>query len=96
MKFATFIHNDGTNYFHVAIQGTHKLRVMGHINFEGHVLIKRWQANEKMNVTNGIFKEEKKWGNCKKQLAFVARSCAHFQSFGIHSNMSAESAIEKL
>ncbi len=28
-----------------------KLVVMGCINFEDHALIKRWQANEKMNVT---------------------------------------------
>jgi len=27
---------------------------------------------------------------------FVARSCERFQSFGIHNNMSAESAIKKL
>jgi hypothetical protein len=31
---------------------------MGRINFEDHVLIKRWQANEKMNMTGGIFKDE--------------------------------------
>jgi hypothetical protein len=40
-----------------------------------------------MNVTNGMFKDEKKWGNHQKQFAFVARSYAHFQSFGIHNNM---------
>jgi hypothetical protein len=27
---------------------------------------------------------------------FVVGSCAHFLSFGIHSSMSVESAIEKL
>jgi len=32
MKFMTFTHNDDANYFHMAIQGTHKLVVMGHIN----------------------------------------------------------------
>ncbi len=37
-----------------------------------------------------------KWGNCQKQFAFVVGSCAHFRSFGIHSNMNAESVIEKL
>jgi hypothetical protein len=36
---------------------------MGYINFEDHVLIKRWRANEKMNVTGGMFKDKKKWGN---------------------------------
>jgi hypothetical protein len=38
----------------------HKLVVMGYINFEDHALInKRW-ADEKMNVTSGMFKDEKK------------------------------------
>jgi hypothetical protein len=38
----------------------------------------------------------KKKGNCHKQIVFVAGSCMHFQSFGVHNNMNAESAIEKL
>jgi hypothetical protein len=49
-----------------------------------------------MNVAGGMFKDEKKWGNCRKQFAFVARSYLCFQSFGVHNNMNAESAIEKL
>jgi hypothetical protein len=49
-----------------------------------------------MNVMGGLFKDEKNWGNCQKQFVFVARSCAHFPSFGVHNNMSAKSAIEKL
>jgi hypothetical protein len=69
---------------------------MGHINFEDHALIKRWHVDEKMNLTGGMFKDEKKPGNCQKQFAFITRSYAHFQSFGVHSSMSAESAIEKL
>jgi hypothetical protein len=40
MKFATFIHDD-VRCFHVVVQGTHKLVVMDHINFQDHVLIKR-------------------------------------------------------
>jgi len=59
MKFAAFIHNDDMKCFHMVIQNTHKLVVMGHINFEDHVLIKRWQAS-KMNMTGGMFKDEKK------------------------------------
>jgi hypothetical protein len=31
---------------------------------EDHALIKRWWANEKMNVMGKMFKDEKKWGNC--------------------------------
>jgi hypothetical protein len=49
-----------------------------------------------MNVMGGTFKEKKKQGNHRKQFAYVAKCCACFQSFGIHSNMSVESAIEKL
>jgi len=44
----------------VAIKGTHKLVVMGCINFEDHVLIKKQWADEKMNVTGEMFKDEKK------------------------------------
>ncbi len=66
MKFVTFIHNDDAKCFHVAIQRTHKLVMMGHINFEDHALIKRWWANEKMNVTSRMFKDEKKQGNRRK------------------------------
>jgi len=41
MKFATFIHNDDVKCFHVVVQATHKLVVMGRINFKDHVLMKR-------------------------------------------------------
>jgi hypothetical protein len=40
MKFVVFIHNDDVKCFHMDVQGTHKIVVMGHINFEDHVLIK--------------------------------------------------------
>jgi hypothetical protein len=69
---------------------------MGRINFKDHALIKKWWAYEKMNVIDGMFKDEKKQSNRQKQFAFIVRSCAHFRSFGIHSNMSIESVIEKL
>jgi hypothetical protein len=69
---------------------------MGHINFEDHALITRRQAYEKMNVTGRIFKDEKKWGNHRKQFTFIVGSCAHFQSFGICNNMNAKNVIEKL
>jgi hypothetical protein len=51
---------------------------MGRINFENHVLIKKWRVYEKMNVTGGMFKDEKKRGNCQKHFTFVVGSCAHF------------------
>jgi len=41
MKFVTFIHNDDAKCFHMVVQRKHKLVVMGCINFEDHVLIKR-------------------------------------------------------
>jgi hypothetical protein len=62
MKFAMFIHNDDAKCFHVNVQGTHKLVVMGHINFEDHVLIERWWAGKKMNAMGGKFKDKKKRG----------------------------------
>jgi len=66
MKFVTFIHNYDVKCFHVVVQGTHKLVVMGNINFEDHMLIKRRWVDEKMNVTGRMFKDKKKWGNCQK------------------------------
>jgi hypothetical protein len=78
MKFATFIHNDDVKCFHVVVQKTHKLVVMGHIDFKDYALIKRRWADEKINVTGGMFKDEKKRSNLQRQFAFVARSCTHF------------------
>jgi hypothetical protein len=66
MKSATFIHNDDVKCLHMVVQGTDKLVVMGHINFEDHALIKRWQVDEKMNVMGSMFKDGKKRGNCRK------------------------------
>jgi hypothetical protein len=60
MKFTTFIHNDDAKCFHVVVQGTHELIVMGRINFEDHALIKKQWVDEKMNVTGEMFKDEKK------------------------------------
>jgi hypothetical protein len=42
MKFEAFIHNDDTKCFHMVVQGTQKMVVMSHINFEDQTLIKRW------------------------------------------------------
>jgi hypothetical protein len=41
MKSTMFIHNDDTKCFHMAVQRTHKLVMMGHIDFENHALIKK-------------------------------------------------------
>jgi CTP:phosphocholine cytidylyltransferase-like protein len=63
MISATLIHNDDAKCFHVVVQGTHKLVMMGCVNFEDHAIIKIQCAYEKMNVTGRMFKDEKKWGN---------------------------------
>jgi hypothetical protein len=39
MESEMFIFNDVAECLHVAIQKTHKLVMMGYINFEDHVLI---------------------------------------------------------
>jgi hypothetical protein len=59
MKFVVFIHNDDAKWFHMVVQGTHKLVMMDHINFEDHGLAKRQWASKKMNVTGRKFKDEK-------------------------------------
>jgi hypothetical protein len=59
MKFVASIHNDDMKCFHVAIQATNKLVVMGHINFEDHALIKKQHASKQMNMTSKMFKDEK-------------------------------------
>ncbi len=59
------------------------------------MLIKRRWVGKKMNAMGGMFKDEKKQSNHQNQFVFVARSYVRFQSFGLHSNMSANNAIEK-
>jgi hypothetical protein len=49
-----------------------------------------------MKVMGGMFKDKKKKGNRWKQFAFVAGIYVRFWSFGVHNNMNAKSAIEKL
>jgi hypothetical protein len=66
MKSIMFIHNDDVKCFHMVVQGTYKLAMMDCINFEDHVLIKRRRVDEKMNVLNGMFKDEKKRNNHRK------------------------------
>jgi hypothetical protein len=60
MKFVTFIHNDDTKCFHMVVQKTHKLVVMGCVNFEDHTLIKRRHGGKKMTIMVGKFKDKKK------------------------------------
>ncbi len=69
---------------------------MGRINFEDQALIKRWQACKKLNVMSRKLKDDKKKSNCRRLFSFIARSCEHFQNYGVHKNMSAKSVIERL
>jgi hypothetical protein len=41
MKYEAFIHNNDVMRFHVAIQGTQKVIVMGHHNFKDEALIEK-------------------------------------------------------
>ncbi len=69
----TFIHNDDAKCFHVVVQRTYKMVVMGRINFEDLVLIERRHIDEKMNVTSGMFKDEKKWATIESGLHFLEK-----------------------
>jgi hypothetical protein len=95
MEFEALFFNDEVKCLHVVVQGTHKLVVMGHINYKDHVLIKKRWVSKKMNATAGKFKDEKK-GNCQKLFFFVVACCEHFQSFRVHNNMNAMNVINKL
>ncbi len=46
MRSKAFIHNDDMMCFHVVVQGTQKVVVMGHHNFKDEALIKRWWASQ--------------------------------------------------
>jgi hypothetical protein len=58
MELMVLILNDEVKCLHVAIQRTHKLVMMGHINYKDHALIKRWQVGKK-NAKDKKFKDEK-------------------------------------
>jgi hypothetical protein len=60
MKSMTFTHIDDVKCFHVVVQETFQLVVMGCINFKDHVLIKKQWASKKMNATSMMFKDQKK------------------------------------
>jgi hypothetical protein len=59
MRFEAFIHNDDVTSFHVAIQGTQKVVVMGFHNFKNEELIKRRRVGQKMDAMGEKFKDEK-------------------------------------
>ncbi len=65
-----FIHNDDVTCFHVAVQGTQKMVVMGRHNFKNEALIKRWHASQKMNVTGEKLKDKKQ---CLKERENIKR-----------------------
>jgi hypothetical protein len=95
MELMVLILNDEVKCLHVVIQRTHKLVMMGHINYKDHALIKRWQVGKKKCEGQEV-QGWKKWGYRQKLFLFVARGCECFWSFGVHNNMSVEIVIEKL
>ncbi len=52
MKSKAFINKDDVKCFRVVVQGTQKVVMMGHINFEDYSLLKRWWVGKKMNITS--------------------------------------------
>jgi hypothetical protein len=96
MKFEVFIHNDDMKCFHMVVQWTQKVVVMGYINFKDETLIKRWRACKKMNKIGGKLKNKNKQGNCRKLFSFVVGSCEHIWNSRVHTSITLESAIEKL
>ncbi len=70
MEYDVLNFNDEAKCLHVVVQGTHKLVMMGHINCNDQVLIKRQRENKKMNVACKMFKEEEK--------NVIVKSCFHF------------------
>jgi hypothetical protein len=93
MESKVLIHNDEEKCFHVAVQGTQKMVVMGYINFVDEALIRRRWTSKRMNVMGGKLKDENKWGNCWNLFLFIAESCECFQSSRVHRSMNAENAI---
>jgi hypothetical protein len=75
MRYEVFIHNDDLMCFHVAVQGTQKMVVMGYHNFKDEALIKRRQACQKMNVIGKKIKDKNKQSNHRKLFSFDVRSC---------------------
>jgi hypothetical protein len=65
--------------FHVVVQRTQKMVMMGCINFEDHVLIKRQWVGDKMNVMSGKLKDGKKWRNHHKWFSFLAKVVSIFK-----------------
>jgi hypothetical protein len=49
-----------------------------------------------MNEISKKLKDKNKKGNCRKLFLFIARSCEHFLSFGVHKNMNVKNVIENL
>jgi hypothetical protein len=55
----------------MVLQETNKLVVMGHINFEDHVLIEKGRAGKKMNASGRMFKDKKNGVIIKRRLRLL-------------------------
>jgi hypothetical protein len=71
MIVEAFIHNDEVTCFHVAIQGTQKVIMMGHHNFKDSELSKRRWATQKINKIGKKLMDENKQGNYRKLFLFA-------------------------
>jgi hypothetical protein len=79
MKSKAFIHNNDANWFHMAIQGTKKMVVMGCINFEDQTLIKRRRAIEKWMWRVGSSSTKKKGIAIENCLGFLSKVMNFFK-----------------
>jgi hypothetical protein len=79
MKSTMSIHNGDVKCFHVVVQKTHKLVVMGHINLKDYVLIKRQWAGKNMIATDRMFKDKKNEVTIKSNLRLLLEIVFDFE-----------------
>jgi hypothetical protein len=91
MRLDALIHNDEVTCFHLVVQRTQKVVVMGCHHFKDKALIKRRQACQKMNESSRKLKDENKQSNHWKLFLFTKGSYVFFGNFGVCRSM-----IEKL
>jgi hypothetical protein len=71
MRSKAFIHNDEATCFHVVVQVTQKMIVVGHHNFKDRALIKRRWVTQKTSKMGGKLMDKNKQGNCRKSFLFT-------------------------
>jgi hypothetical protein len=68
----------------MVVQGTQKQHVvmMGHINFEHQVLIKKWWVRNKMNLTSGKLKDEENGATIESCFCLLPKVMSVFEVMG--------------